>query len=396
VEQEHAARAAAEAARARAVLLAEASALLGESLDYEPVLARLADLVARTIADWCLVDLVEEGRLRRAAQAHRDPAKQPALDGQAEAFPSAWDSPHPATRVLESGFAVPLVARGRVLGAITVGAGQSSRRLGHADLELCQELARRAAIAVDNAHLYRQTQEAVRLRDEFLVVASHELNTPTAALTLSLDMLRERLRRAPPDRTLHQVTEVAARQGARLTRLIGELLDATTLEQAGPTLEPATVELGAVVRGVLGRLAPELERAGCSVSVDAPEPVVGVWDEARLGQILASLLSNAAKFGAGKPIEVRVGRKGDRAWLSVTDHGIGVDRSQHARIFERFVRGVSAGNFGGLGLGLYISRKVAESHGGSLRVESDEGGGATFVLELPIAGPGSAGRPASG
>jgi signal transduction histidine kinase len=414
-------RAAATEALRRSALLAEASAVLSESLDHKVVLDRLARLIVRSFSDWCVIDLVEDGEIRRVAGAHTDPKKQPLLEEIQQRYPARWDTPVPAARVLRdgqplffphlsdedlrsisqnddhwriatalgsrSGMAVGLVARGRILGSITAASGQPDRRFGQEDLDLILEIARRAAIAIENAQLYYQSQEAVRLRDEFLSVASHELNTPMAALMLSL----EGIGTPDPDLRLDpkgmvQVAKLAERQGKRLTKLIGDLLDVTRLSRGAVALRCEDVELTTLVREVVARYKPELERAGCEISLQLAAPVTGRWDPLRLDQVVLNLVANAAKFGARKPIEIEVARAGDQARLSVTDHGIGVDPSQQERIFERFERGVSSRHYGGLGLGLYICRRIVESHGGSIAVDSRPGQGATFTVTLPLKG----------
>jgi signal transduction histidine kinase len=413
----------AEEIQRRTALLADASAVLFESLDHKVVMERVARLMVRSFADWCVVDLVEDGEIQRVAGAHGDPAKESVM-AELQRHPPRWDSPHPATRVLKSGqpmvlssiseqelgqlseseehrlllqslgarsgLCVPLEARGRILGTLTAGSAQPGRRFGLADIELILEIARRAAIAIENARFFHQSQEAVRLRDEFLSVASHELNTPMAALMLSL----EGLGTPDPDLQLDasgmvQVAKLAERQGKRLTKLIGDLLDVTRLTQGALALHREEVELTTLVREVVARYKPELERAGCPVSLDLVGPVQGDWDPMRLDQVVLNLVANAAKFGARKPIELKVSRVQDRARLTVSDHGIGVDPSQHARIFERFERSVSSRHYGGLGLGLYICKRIVESHGGMISVDSRPGQGATFVVELPLQAPES-------
>jgi signal transduction histidine kinase len=410
-----------QAARRRAELLAEASLVLAESLDHKVVLDRLAHLVAREFADWCIVDLVEDGGIVRVAGVHADPSRQGLLDELARRFPPTWESPHPAVDVLKtgrpvvfpevaeaelqrltegdehrrlalalgarSGMVVGLSARGRVLGALTVGSGRPGRHYGPADLELLLDLARRAGTAIENAMLHHQCQEAVRLRDEFLSVASHELNTPMAALMLSLEGLGtdDPGLRLDGDAMVH-VAKLAERQGLRLTKLIGNLLDVTRLSRGALELHREEVDLPALVRGVVARYQPELERAGCAVTLTIPEPVVGRWDSIRLEQVVLNLLANAAKFGAHRPITIDVTRSDVGARLSVTDQGIGVDPALHARIFERFERGVSSHLYGGLGLGLYICKRIVDSHEGTIRVASQPGRGATFTVELPLGG----------
>jgi signal transduction histidine kinase len=144
------------------------------------------------------------------------------------------------------------------------------------------------------------------------------------------------------------------------------------------------VDLRALVQRVVTDLQPEFGRAKCDVRLDAPTSVQGTWDPTRLEQVMTNLLANAMKFGAGKPIDVAVARIGDRARLSVRDRGIGIEVARQAHIFERFERAVSVRHYGGLGLGLYICRRIVEAHGGCIGVESEPGAGATFVVELPL------------
>jgi signal transduction histidine kinase len=411
-----------ERARQRAELLSEASAILFESLDHKVVLERLARLVVRSFADWCVIDLVEDGEIQRVAGAHADPQKQPVLEDLRRRFPPRWDSPHPAVKVLRSGqplafpevsdedmrrltegeehmrlgvvlgvrsgMVVPLIARERVLGALTVGSGHPERRYGQDDVDLILALARRAAVAIENALLHHQSQEAVRLRDEFLSVASHELNTPMAALMLSLEGLGTEDPELQLDRAgMVHVAGLAERQGRRLTKLINDLLDVTRLSRGALELHREDVELCGLVREVVARYKPELERAGCEVTLDLPGPAVGRWDPMRLDQVVLNLLANAAKFGAHKPITIRVETAGDRVRLSVIDRGMGIDPTQQERIFERFERGVASRHYGGLGLGLYICRRIVDSHGGTIAVRSALGHGATFTVELPCHEP---------
>ncbi len=426
--KERAARVAAEEAKSRVAFLAEAGPILSESLDYEETLKRLARLCVRSIADWCVIDVVQDGReIRRLGGAHSDPAKEPLLQELQRRYPPRSDSAHPSARVLRTGgplllpelsdddvrsfceddehariirelgtrsiVAVPLVARGRTLGVISLCSASPGRSHGRADLELVQELARRAAIAIDNAGLYRQAQEAIRLRDEFLSVASHELYTPITSLTLSLDAMLPAARtgQALDPRAMHKLLDLVSRQGRRLIRLIGDLLDVSRIDTGRLALELADVELGSLVRDVVERLEPDLARSRCSVSIRASDAVTGRWDPSRLDQVVTNLLSNAMKFGPGKAVEASISVEDGVARLAVTDRGIGISPDRQARVFQRFERAAPAEHYGGLGLGLYISRRIVEAHGGSIRVESEPGVGSTFTVELPRGGPSGVG-----
>ncbi|WP_437594471.1 sensor histidine kinase [Sorangium sp. So ce1000] len=423
LSKEQAARTAAEASERRAAFLAEAGEILGGSLEYAETLSRLARLSVRSLCDWCMIDVVEGGELRRISWAHRDPAKESLFEELERRYPPGRASPCPAARVLRSGEAllfpevseavlrehceddgharllhelgthstitVPLVARGQTIAVLSISSSVPARRYGEADLELVQEVARRAAMAIDNARLYRTAQEAIRARDEFLTVATHELNTPMTSLTLSLEAVDRALQpgRTWDPQTMGRQIDRALRQAARLTRLNDQLLDVSRIHADRLPLEVEEVDLGAVVRDVIARFKLELARAGCSVSLRDSGRIVGRWDRFRIDQIVTSLFANAIKFGAGKPVEVFLGEDAGIARLAIRDHGIGIDPARQGQIFERFERAVSERHYGGLGLGLYISRSIAEAHGGSIRVESALGAGATFIVELPRTGP---------
>jgi signal transduction histidine kinase len=283
---------------------------------------------------------------------------------------------------------VPLSLRGRTLGSVTM--GTASRRYERADLELASEIARRAAVAIEHAWLYREAREAISMRDEFLAVASHELYTPMTSLGLSLEMLTRlgsNELAGPGGRKLLGIIE---EQGRRLTRLIGDLLDVSRLEARRLLLSPSPIDLAELARQVVGSLERQLAKAHCDVRLFADQPVQGSWDPARISQVLSNLLSNAAKFGAARPIDVVVRGEADHATISVTDHGRGIATEEQQRIFERFARAASAEHFGGLGLGLFISRGIVDAHGGRIWVESEPGVATTFTVELPYASPGAA------
>ncbi|XXX78326.1 ATP-binding sensor histidine kinase [Sorangium sp. So ce134] len=423
LSREQAARKAAEEEERRAAFLAEAGEVLGASLECDEVLRRLARLCVCWLADWCVIDVVEEGEFRRLAGMHADPAREPLLEELQTRYPPRPGAIPPASRVLtarepllfpdlpnavlrsmcmddehyrlirelgtRTTLAVPLVARGEIIGVIALASARAGRRYGQSDLHTAQELANRAAIAIDNARLYRQAQEAVRLRDEFLFVASHELRTPMTSLGLTLQaILRTGSMGRPlsPESTERLVGR-ALLQSERLNALIEGLVDVSRFETGGLPLELTEVDLVALVHDVAARFELDLARSRCPLSIQAVAPVVGRWDRSRLDQVVTNLLSNAIKFGAGKPIGLLVGREDGIARLVVEDHGIGVDPAKQRHIFERFGRAVSTWQYGGLGLGLYICRKILEAHGGSIRVESEPDAGAKFTVELRCAGP---------
>jgi signal transduction histidine kinase len=233
-----------------------------------------------------------------------------------------------------------------------------------------------------------ELQRAVEARDEFLSVASHELKTPLTALKLQVQALQRSVVRAPeaqfsPDQ-LRARFDAADRQVQRLVELIDTLLDVSRLHSGTLDLRVEEVELGALVNEVVDRQRGTATAHGSTITVALPgEPLRGRWDRSRIDQILTNLLSNAVKYGRGKPIEVLVAADAGRAFVSVVDHGIGIAADDHARIFQRFERAVSRTHYAGLGLGLWISRQIAEALGGGLTVESVPGHGARFTLALP-------------
>ena len=287
--------------------------------------------------------------------------------------------------------AMPIRRQGRAVGLLYLENRAVAGVFGPR-LQVLELLAAQAAISLENADLLAQERrareaalEAVRMRDEFLSVASHELNTPLSSLTLSVQALREAGGRSPGEAA--RLSELIDRQAARLTRLVGDLLDATRLQQKQLVLEREEVDLAALVADVVARLGPQLQRARCEPELMLV-PVTVNADRGRLDQVLSNLLSNAIKFGPGKPITIGVAAREGRAQLVVRDRGIGIDLERQPRLFERFERGVSWKHYGGLGLGLYICRQIVEAHGGTVRVESSPGQGATFTVELPPAALG--------
>ncbi len=236
-------------------------------------------------------------------------------------------------------------------------------------------------------------EEALRSREEFLAVASHELKTPLTALRLLLGSALRSLgaeASAAPGRLAERV-RAADRQAERLGHLVVGLLDASRAGDAG-ALRLDDVDLDDLARDEVARARALLARAGSEAAVRAGGPVVGRWDRERLRQAMRHLISNAAKYGSGRPVEVRVEGTETLARVSVQDHGIGIEPDRQERIFERFERGVSLDHYGGFGLGLWVVRRAAAAMGGTVSVESRPGEGSVFTLELPRAEPGPARR----
>jgi signal transduction histidine kinase len=407
----------AEHAERRAAFLSEATAVLAETLDVEQIPSCLARLALPFLAEWCIIDVLDHTGLRRLARAHVDPAGEAVLAEIERRFPAGPASPHATSRVMRSGtplverelddaalrslceddehlrlwrtlgthtlMAMPLVARGRLLGAIAFGAG-AGRRFGYDDVSVARELARRAAVAIDNAQLYRKAEEAIRVRDDFLSVASHELYTPVTSLRLTVERLR---RKTPNAEGLERISARAERQVERLTHLIDQLLSVSRIQAGHLDLLLEEVELREVLRDVLDRFEDLLAQSRSELSIRAPGPVIGRWDRSRLDQVVSNLLSNAIKFGEGRPIRVEVDVQDDIATLVVADQGTGIPPERLPFLFRRFERAASSRVVGGMGLGLYIVKAIVTALGGTVDLESAPARGSTFTVKLPRSGP---------
>jgi signal transduction histidine kinase len=405
-------------AEERLFFLLDASRALAEHLDdVEWTLEHVARVAARSVATCCLMELVgPDGGLRCVAASHRDaardafvlsalsprmhegtlhPARECFQTGETRYLPEVgadlrermWQGPEHRA-LLEaldphSLVAVPVRMRGRTLGVITLGTSPPQRRLGTSDVAMAEELARRVAVALENASLYRDAQAAVRLRDEFLSVASHELKTPLTSLKLQHGLI-DRALAGEARGSVGPRLSTAMRQVQRLTALVDSLLDVSRISLGRLALEPTDVDLGQAVRDAVDRMEEVFIQAGCPVRVDVPGPLPGRWDSLRLDQVLVNLLTNAAKYGAGRPVRVEAASEGtDAVRLSVRDEGIGIAPEDLPRLFGRFERAVSDRHYGGLGLGLYISRQIVDAMGGRIEVESRPGVGSVFTVRLP-------------
>jgi signal transduction histidine kinase len=285
---------------------------------------------------------------------------------------------------------VPVNARNRRIGAITLNRIKNGANYQQADLLMAQDLARRIAAAIDSSRLHGQVEQAVRARDEFLSIASHELRTPLTPLKIQMQSL---MRKLGPSGASEINWEVVAkmmqsshRQIERLSRLIDELLDVSRINVGRLKLTVESHDLCQIVKNVVGNISTTNEIAG-PIEIDADHPVVGQWDAFRLEQVVTNLLANAIKYGGGKLIQMSVSTVHNQARLVIQDHGIGIAKQDQTRIFERFERAVSSRHFGGLGLGLFITRQIVNSHGGSISVESEPGMGSRFIVDLPLITP---------
>jgi signal transduction histidine kinase len=239
-----------------------------------------------------------------------------------------------------------------------------------------------------------KVEEAVRVRDDFLSIASHELKTPLTPLELKVTSLLRQVEAdlespLPAERVVREL-QIAQRQIRKLTELINELLDDSRISAGRLQLSIKEVNLSDLVQEVVARFHQQAVQAGCSIDVGiVGEPITGRWDPLRIEQVITNLLTNALKYGAGKPVHIRAEGGLSNAKLTVQDQGIGIPREYLSRIFDRFERAVTDQHFGGMGLGLYITRKLVAAHGGQIEVQSEPGKGSTFTVELPRPQPGA-------
>jgi signal transduction histidine kinase len=400
----------------RDAFLARASAVLSASLDLEPTLDAIASLFVPELADGCILDVIEiDGTIRRLVVRVADVAdvelaerlknlgppnpkaelgiQHLIAEGRAQLTqtPSREDYTRVARSAehleilvglrVRSGMIAPLKVRGRPVGLLWIWSKREDASLyDEADLAFVVEIGERAAHAIGHAQVHAAARDAIHARDEFLAVAGHELRTPLTALKAHLWSARRT--GALDDRTDEKIVS-ALRQVDRLTELVDRLLDVARIDAGKLGLEVQDVDLGEVVRDVAERFEAHATRDGSPIQLHIEGPCVGRWDRLRLEQIVTNLVSNAVRHAAHRPIDVTVSRTSTGARLEVRDHGAGVAEADRARIFERFERATSLGHHGGLGLGLWIVQRIVDALGGTVRVESTPGQGATFVVELP-------------
>ena len=276
-----------------------------------------------------------------------------------------------------SALTVPLAVGNRVLGALCLMSTGPHRHFGEVDRAFMEELAARAALALDNARLLAEAQGAL----ELIGVAAHDLGNPLSSLQLRLWRLRS-LEGAREPR-MRDGLAGAETETRRLGRLVHNLLDLSRLSAGRMSLDTETVDLATLVREVVDRHADQAVAVGCALSLRVEEGASGQWDRQRLDRVLTNLISNALKFGRGKPVEVRVHADAHHARVSVKDAGIGISPDAQQRLFRRFQRVHADAQHPGTGLGLYIVRQLVEAHGGTIHVQSRTGEGAEFTVELP-------------
>ena len=409
-------------------LLVQASDALASSLDYQMTLKTVAHLAVPSLADWCVVYIAGDNMsIERIALAHADPCQEARLRQIMERHPIQTTDSRGVGYVIRTGrsvlapevsaealkrfyedneeyptylktiglrgaMVVPLVARGRVLGAMAFSSASGDHRYDESDLALAEEIAHRAAVAIDNATLYRQAQEAIQARDAVFASVSHDLRAPLGNIKGYAQLIRRRAGSDRPgqDEDVLQGAERIDVIATRMTTMIDELLDVARL-RLGQELDltRAPTDLVALARQIRDQIQETTDCHCIRVQATTAE-LVGAWDSARIERVMANLVANAVKYSpSGGEITLGIDREDhtDESWavLSVSDRGIGIPEGDLPHIFEGFRRAANVvGRYRGNGLGLVSVSQIVTQHGGQISVRSREGFGSTFTVRLPL------------
>jgi PAS domain S-box-containing protein len=404
-----------------AEFLSSASAVLAAVGDYEATLQKVAALAVPHFADWSAVDMVEpDGSLRSLAVVHRDPGKVQLAKELMNRYPRDPEAKAGISYVLRSRkpeimplltdemlvqgardpehlellrdlglrsyICVPLTIADKAIGVLTFATAESSRTYAHADLALAQDLAHRAAVAIENARLYAELRHADRMKDEFLAMLAHELRNPLAPVRNALHIMKQP---AASRTMLQKVQDMAERQVQHMARLLDDLLDVSRISRGKIELRKETIDLSTVVNRSVEAVRTLFEQRQHELALSLPPvPLSLSADVTRMEQVLSNLLNNAAKYtDPGGRIQVIARREGNDVVVSVRDTGIGIAPDMLPRVFDLFVQAERRldRSRGGVGIGLTLVRKLVELHGG--RIEARSGGlgqGSEFIVTLPV------------
>ena len=407
----------------RREFLARATLELNSSLDYAATLATVARLAVPRMADWCAVDVVEDGELRRLAVAHVDASKVRWVQELQRRYPPDPNAPRGVPNIMKTGQAemmaaipaalleavardeehraliqqlelrsyvgVPISRAGKTFGVITLVMAESKRQYSAADLDFAIALSDRAAMAIENARLFRDAEQARtdavlanRAKDDFLAMLGHELRNPLAPIVTALDVMKRRM-----DGNLERERSVIERQVRHVVRLVDDLLDVSRIIRGRVELAKEPVDIADVVAKALELAGPLLEERKHDVRVSVEPGLLILGDSVRLTQVLTNLFTNAAKYTEERGhIEVNAVKEGSNVVIRVKDDGMGIAPDMLSRIFELFVQAPQTLDRarGGLGLGLTIVQSLVSSFGGNVTAHSQgPGQGSEFVVQLP-------------
>lgn len=289
---------------------------------------------------------------------------------------------------LQSYIAIPLEVRGQVIGGFLLASNDPKKLYNKSDLDFMTEIGRSCAVAIDNSLLYRETKRSVKAREEFISIASHELRTPLTSLKMRIDLLSLLMERGKIPKEVHDMLEPIISElkpdVVKFTKLIELLLDFSKHGSSELHLNIENCDLSKIINEEVTRLRPEFASHKTELVAKIQEKILGDCDQVRVQQVVANLLNNALKFGNGKTVTLTVTGSESHIHIEVMDKGIGISQADVSRIFKPFERAVSDKHFGGLGLGLYITKQIIERHKGRIAVESKPGEGTTFLVTLPL------------
>jgi signal transduction histidine kinase len=397
-------------------VLAEVGTLLVSSLDYEETLAGIAELAVRSLADFCIIDIVEDGEVRRHHAAHADPDRAE-LIRELLKFPLDRRRPYMSLEAIETGksvlvrnvssafletttqgkehrrilealrprsfMAVPLSARGQLLGAVVF--VSSGRTYDETDLALAERMVQLAALYVDNARLYDQARQDLLARDRVLGIVAHDLRNPLNAIIMSTEILVDR---SFSEVERIQQAQMILRSAHRMERLIQDLLDVASIEADRLNLYREVLDPGEIVQEAMELDAALAQAKNLSLHCEPSENVQAISaDHDRLLQVMSNLIGNAIKFTPeGGEIRVSVVRVEEEVRFAVSDTGSGISSDDLPRVFQPFWQSRRR-NQDGAGLGLMIARGIVEAHGGRIWAESTPGLGSTFYFTIPVLFP---------
>lgn len=408
--------------------LAEARMILARSMEYEDVLNDIPDLIVnKRFGDWAFIclkrddgifrtktiaarkelldiikpvqnlefDLSSDIGLSRAMKQNisyfQDMDREmmlPMLNSDKQGAPNPRHMQALIDLDMKSYIAVPLTVRNEVIGGMMVCSNHPQRRYREGDLSLMIEVARSCANAIDNAALYRESQRSIQAREDFISIASHELRTPLTSLKMRIDLLSIMIDKGsfPPEvqNKLYPIVSEIQPDVDKFARLIETLLDISKLGAKKLSLSFVETNLSKLLKDEIVRMNSQYQAHQTPLEVDIAENLHGQCDQVRLQQVITNLLSNALKFGHKRPVSIKARGVDDNLEIEVKDNGIGISPIDQKRIFKPFERAVSDRHFGGLGLGLYVTKQIIDGHRGNVEVHSAPGKGTTFSIKLPI------------
>lgn len=391
--------------------LARVKNLLISTLDLDQVLEGVTSSIIEYLAEGCMVDVIEGDQINRLTSKHRDPEIQTIMEQLQKIFPSQIKTDTPLlinvtnpddlkdncyndaylqlinAIQIKSFISVPLQIRGKIIGSINIFNPPHANFFDEADLVLAQELARYAGIAIDNASLFKDTKNAIQLRDDFISVASHELRTPITSLILQIEVLKSIVSDLDPniDSTLvmRKFLGNTNSQLKRLTRLVDDMLDISRINNRKLSMNIKMVNLNELLKEVMERFDDQLKSYGVRATIIDPAEVIYPCDRERMDQVITNFITNAIKYGNRKPIALRLEDGPSSIYLHVEDKGKGIASQDLERIFNQFERIAPVEDVNGLGLGLYINNHIIREHGGKITVMSEPNQGSVFTVELP-------------